>query len=871
MMKKSFYSLALLLFFVTSLTAQSGKVERAKKNMKDLNYIGAIELLNSVLAKSPDDAEALINLAECYRKVSDSENAEFLYAKVVQLKESQPIHYLYYGEALQRNGKCDLAREWYQKFAEAAPEDVRGQYLNKACDFEQELKTKGEGVYELKRTPFNSNFDDFGTCFYKDGVIFASERDAGTAVKRNHCWTGNPFLDLYFVPFKNCGKDATFGRVEKFSNDINSKYHDAVPTFSGDESAIFFTRNNYNGKKAGANDEGIMLLKIYMAKKKGNGFGSEEELPFNSNEYSCAHPSINADGTRLYFASDMPGGFGGMDLYVSELENGRWGPPMNLGAGINTEGNEIFPHIHQSGRLYFSSDSHLGLGGLDVVYVDPKGEGQWSAPENMGAPINSKDDDFGLVLNKEGTCGFLSSDREGGSGRDDIYSFTRTATSIKVYVYDEATKKPIEGAKVTCDKCLKKEFTTDKEGKAMVDMKFNTCGNFEASADTYESNKKEGCVKDASIVETPVVEIPLSKKNKFELEVFVFEQLNNLPLSEATVTVSSDCEKDSAQTLITDNTGRLLFKIKPECCYKIKAEKKEYFSQTIAGDSLCTKGFKADTTLKAVITLQPATKKTDVTSTTGGNANQGGSPTQGTGQGSNPYTTGGSNPKNDGSTSTSTKLDPSLVYYNNDTRLYEKNGKPFTGNYGGAEYKNGKIVDKQGGSSVFAPSDTKYTTTTGGGNSSSSTVVDESPAYLLHIYYDFDQSYIRDESKPQLEKLLQLLKDNPNYIIELASHTDARGSNSYNNRLSQRRAEAVVRWLCDKGIERDRLVPRGYGESMPSNKCVNNIPCVEQEHQMNRRTEFRVIGCKGCLDPNAEKLSKPNQNTKVDKCHGCPF
>jgi peptidoglycan-associated lipoprotein len=115
------------------------------------------------------------------------------------------------------------------------------------------------------------------------------------------------------------------------------------------------------------------------------------------------------------------------------------------------------------------------------------------------------------------------------------------------------------------------------------------------------------------------------------------------------------------------------------------------------------------------------------------------------------------------------------------------------------------------------------------------------------------------------------MQDNPNYIIELSSHTDARGSNGYNNRLSQRRAESVVRWLVSKGVERDRLVPRGYGESIATNKCVNNVPCSEREHQMNRRTEFRVLGCKGCIDQGKEKLSQPNKNTKVDNCKGCPF
>lgn len=173
--------------------------------------------------------------------------------------------------------------------------------------------------------------------------------------------------------------------------------------------------------------------------------------------------------------------------------------------------------------------------------------------------------------------------------------------------------------------------------------------------------------------------------------------------------------------------------------------------------------------------------------------------------------------------------------------------------HNGANYKNGKAVDG------LTPSSSLYTDDP------------TAQAYLLDIYYDFDQSTLREESLPELEKLLKLMQNNTSQIIEISSHTDTRGSNSYNNRLSQRRAESVVRWLIDKGVERDRLVPRGYGEGMTTNKCINNVKCSEEEHQLNRRTEFRVLGCKDCIDKDNVKLSKPKANPRVDKCHGCPF
>ncbi len=833
MNSKSFYSFTIIFLFIVSAASAQSRISRAKQYMKDLNYVGAIELLNQILSKG-DNSEAKINLAECYRKVNDSENAEFLYGQVVRLPEAQPIHFLYYGEALQRNGKCELAREWYDKFAKAVPEDVRGQYLSKACDYEQELKTKGQDIFTVKRATVNSNLDDFGSAFYNNGIIFASDRGVGGAVKRNHSWTGNPFLDLYYAPIKGCGSEVTYGKPEKFEVGINSKYHDAIVAFSADKKTVFFTRNNFSHGKSGHDDSGIMRLKIYSAqqKSKGGSFSNEESLPFNSDEYSCAHPSLNANGTKLYFASDMPGGFGGMDIYVSELENGRWGPPMNMGPGVNTEGNELFPFITKSGRLYFSSDGNIGLGGLDIYFVDPRDNNQWTVPENVGAPINSIDDDFAISFNDDGTCGFFSSDRKGGSGRDDLYSFTKSATPVKIFVYDANTKEAIAGATVLSDSCGHKSLKTGKDGKVTVDMKFNSCCSYTASMDGFSQNTKKGCVQDAGTVEASVIEIPLSRNLTFKIEGIVFDQSTGLPLEGARITMTNDCQ-DSTQTFITDASGRYNFNLAKECCFKLKGEKDKYFAASSA-DPLCTKGLTESKTLMSNLNLQPTLS---------------------------PATTMTGDVMPPSAKTKVIKTDkPKTIFHDDLTGLYmdPKTGKPAKGKHNGLTYKDGAIVDDPK-SSAFVPSATKYDTSF------------NAQAYLLHIYYDFDQSYIREESTPELEKLNKMLQENPTYIVEIASHTDSRGSDSYNNRLSQRRAESVVRWLIDHGVDRERLVPRGYGESMNVNRCMNNVPCSEKEHQMNRRTEFRVLGCKGCVDQKMAKLSKPNDNTKVNACKGCPF
>jgi outer membrane protein OmpA-like peptidoglycan-associated protein len=347
---------------------------------------------------------------------------------------------------------------------------------------------------------------------------------------------------------------------------------------------------------------------------------------------------------------------------------------------------------------------------------------------------------------------------------------------------------------------------------------------------------------------------------------------------------------------MTDASGKFNFKLDTGCCFKVRGEKEKYWAVTTP-DTICTKGLIESKVYLVNLNLQPTTvnpnSPTGNTGTVNALVDGNGKPMLDAN--GNPITTEGGNGK--GQTGVDSPADTYAgLTFDPKTGLYTKDGKPFTGTVDGAKFKKGKVISggkKPKNSDVVyfdAPSgkymkggeiaNGKYNGVTykdgiaDKGFVPSVKEYSDDPtaqAYLLHIYYDFDQANIRDESKTDLDKLLKQLQDNPSFIVEIASHTDARGSNNYNNRLSQRRAEAVVRWLLDKGIERDRLVPRGYGEGMTANQCKNRVPCTEQEHQMNRRTEFRVLGCKDCVDKSKEKLSAPNPNAKVDKCKSCPF
>ncbi|MGB1217016.1 MAG: carboxypeptidase regulatory-like domain-containing protein, partial [Saprospiraceae bacterium] len=573
---------------------QSGALKAAKKKMENLDYMGAIQAYNQILKKN-EPAEAKINLADCYRKVSDVDNAEFWYGQVVRLPEAEPIHYLHYGHMLMRNNKCDMAIEWFQKYIEAYPDDVRGQHLLRACDFKDELLTKNAGIYEIENMPFNTGLDDFGPAYFGEGLVYASESGQNFPVKRLHCWTGNPFLELYHVERTEVDApmcDYEYGDAEKFSSRLNSKYHDAAVSFAEDNSEIFFTRNNLLNGRARKDDEGIIRLKIYSAEGNGgSGAGTAwsnmESLPFNSDEYSVAHPALAPDGQFLYFASDMPGGFGGMDLYVSEKENERWGPPLNLGPTVNTEGHEVFPFYAKDNKLYFASDGQVGLGGLDLFFVEKKEAfNEWGEINNMGAPINSEDDDFGLIMNEERTCGYFTSDREGGKGDDDIYSFRRNAATVKLLVYDEKTKEPIEGAEVVSD-CTGNTVFTDKEGIAYVDQKLNQCCNFAASKEEYNNNEQEACTTGLTPGEETIVEIPLNKSVDFQLSGIVTDLRSGQPIPDAEVVIT-DCNGEE-EVIMTDASGfYATTNLVEDCCVSTSVTKSGYTTSSGSSKSdLC--------------------------------------------------------------------------------------------------------------------------------------------------------------------------------------------------------------------------------------------------------------------------------------------
>ncbi len=408
----------------------------------------------------------------------DPEGAEKWYAVVVK-NNPKPEDYLRYAEMLKSNGNYDKAQKYMAKYNSLNSQDSRANMHVTHANYYKEF-TEETDRFQLRNEDNNSNLADFSPSYYGDKIVFCSNRELlGVAVKRKHKWNNAPLLNLFMSKPGNEGK---LESIRPFSEKLNTKYHEGPCTFTKDLKIMYFTRNNYINKKTKKSEDDIIKLKIYSSEKTDLGWSNPEEFPYNSDEYSVGHPTLSADGSVLYFVSDMPGGYGGTDLWKCKVENGKWSKPENMGSLINTEGNEMFPFIHKDGTLYFASDGLLGLGGLDV-FECKYGSNGFDNPENLKAPINSPRDDFGFIANTEKTEGYLSSNRLNGKGDDDIYHFYMNnklpLTISGTIVNADDNMNPLEGARVRLIDAYDKELETQTmadDGNFKFDLDPEHCG-----------------------------------------------------------------------------------------------------------------------------------------------------------------------------------------------------------------------------------------------------------------------------------------------------------------------------------------------------------------------------------------------------------
>ena len=637
-----------LLSTTSLLFAQPEKeLEKANEMYKNFSYVDAIKIYERIAQKGFVNQEMLESLGNAYYYNAEYKKALPWYEQLFQegKYKVKPEYYYRYAQTLKSVGDYTQSDKMMAKFVELTnANDTRAALFEENKDYQTVIKNNS-GRFQLNNASINTENSEYGTAFYGDKIVFAGATDARKAKHGVSQWTGESFYDLYEAEHF----DQKLGNRKPFSSSVNTQFNESTPVFTKDGNTMYFTRNNYVNKKLGSDIENTILLKILRATKDKNGnWGDIVEVPFNSDQYNVAHPALSPDEKYLYFASDMPGSFGNSDIFrVEILGDNQYGTPENLGNIINTAGRESFPYISKDNVLYYSSDGIPGLGGLDIFAVKFNTDGSTSKPVNIGMPGNSADDDFCFVFNSDSKIGFLTSNRPGGKGKDDIYSFHEDKPllfscqkNIKGIVKDAKTKAIIANAKVILSDKVMKEVSTDQ-------------------------SKTDG--------------------------TFTFEKVN--------------CNDSH---------------------YYLRGEKEKY-------------------------------ETAEVNVTVG-----------------------------------------------KDEVVYEILLNPRE-----VAIKKGMDLAK-----VFE---------------------------IKEIKFDYNKADIRPDAAVELTKIVEVMREYPKMKIDIRSHTDSRGADSYNLKLSDRRAKATLEWIVKQGIDRKRLKAKGYGETRLVNGCSNGVPCTEEEHQENRRSEFIVV------------------------------
>lgn len=575
-MKKTF--ILTIVFLPLSFFAQVS-LKKASNHYNNYSYSKVIEHLQD---KKDVTTDAQRKLAESYKITGNFVAAEAAYLKVVNASDKTVDDIYAYAQVLKMNGKYTEAQQQMDAYALLNANDSRVQLINKNKTYTIDL-LKDKGQFEVKNLAVNTAEQDFGATYYKDEIVFTSSKhDVNAAYRR---WNGNnlPYLDLYL------GKadDKSEINNSKKISDLNKKYHEGPSSYSKDGSIVIYTQDNYKEKSS----DGVRKLEMVESKFKDGKWGEKISFPLNNKEYSVGHPSLSADGNTLYFSSDMPGGKGGVDIYVvTRNADGTWSKASNLGDKINTEGNEMFPFIHESGLFFFSSDGRPGLGGLDVFATQIKNN-QFSKVINVGAPINGTKDDFTFVLNVEKTKGYFASNREGGKGDDDIYSFN-LLKPIKFGKIIKGTAKDISGEVLpntvvnlyNASGEVINTTTTSVNGLYSFDVEDADNYSLIGKQEKYFDGKNTALVNEESDV--VISDIILEKDPGFSLLAIVTDATSKQKLEGVKVTIVDEISNKSFDEFLSqkDNDYKKPLtenKVGDKLKYKIKLEKLGYLTKEL--------------------------------------------------------------------------------------------------------------------------------------------------------------------------------------------------------------------------------------------------------------------------------------------------
>jgi outer membrane protein OmpA-like peptidoglycan-associated protein/tetratricopeptide (TPR) repeat protein len=566
--------LAMTLLLAYGAQAQKAYISMGDAYFKQFDFKMALKSYERAIKKDSNNTHVIQNIADSYRLMNDWVNAEPWYAKLATTTTASPLNKMYYAESLRANQKYSEAKVAYKSYMVNVPSDASVKDRLAGIDKVSEL-SKDRGIYTIENLAINSPLSDFGPAFYTNGqMFFCSNRQAPGKVRLQDNWTGASFLQVYEAK-PDANGNITSAELMK-GRTLNGKYHEGPVVYNDKLQEMYVTRSNYKKTRAFTSSDKTVKLKLYrmVYLPSENRWGDQliEAVPFNDREYSVGHAALSADGQTLFFASDKPGGYGGVDIYKSRRDqSGNWGAPENLGPQINTSGDEMFPFMSNDSTLYFSSNGHLGLGGLDVFSTNPTGtKEKWTSTEYLGFPINTNKDDFNYIIDKDNKNGYFASNRDGGKGDDDIYKFVKKGVTICGLVYDAKTNDPIEGSKVVMYE------VKDERGNKMT----NKDGTFCFSGTPKRVYKfvatKAGYLPNEVTVETddkPVnVKIPMVKEGGINLEVLVLDKKTREPIDMANVKlINTATNKEEKQQ--TNPDGKAFYSLEPNATYRIEGSK----------------------------------------------------------------------------------------------------------------------------------------------------------------------------------------------------------------------------------------------------------------------------------------------------------
>ncbi|WP_421764957.1 OmpA family protein [Ekhidna sp.] len=495
-----------------SQTITFSSTTAADAAFENYSYARAVELYKASLESTEDSLYLLQQLGLCFQNMNDTKKAEMYFSMVVSYPESPAEYSYFYAQTLASNSKYNEAKEWYKNYQNKVKDDPRAADKLKALENLNSFFSDS-AKFEIKRMEFNSPGLDFSPAIYQNGVVFASSRPTGNSwIKTNFNWDESRFLDLYQAK-------PNADNAELFIDHIQTKYHEGPLAFYENEQKVVFTRNNVQGKRLKKDGEGVTRLKLFFAESDGKGgWKNIQPFEYNSDDYSVGHPAINENGTVMIFSSDMEGSLGQSDLYIVFREGDKWTKPKNLGSKVNTAGKEMFPSL-VSNNLYFASDGRGGLGGLDVFEANLNRVYDVIKVNNIGYPINSSKDDFGLVSNDNFRSGYFTSARI-DSLKDDIYYFERDYYQLRGVVLNAVSREPIQGA----DVFIQSENDNQFYRRSALDGSFLVEDiepmSWEVSGVKYEYQKS--AIKKLNIEEDKAeyqIEILLSPHEKFPVDL----------------------------------------------------------------------------------------------------------------------------------------------------------------------------------------------------------------------------------------------------------------------------------------------------------------------------------------------------------------